>query len=169
MQDLTQSPVQRLTSTEDTELHHNTHISDSNKMSKYKHYFPFYIDRLNPETHRTEAYSRRQPDLAGSTRHGRSLHHSRNESQDNTRQSHSNMILYHIIAQLDQTLKPEKSTERQSKAEYRLHFAVHRSTAMHGMLSDTRLTNAPPETTCEIHIQCIIIKMQRGKTRFIYK
>ena len=78
------------------------------------------------------------------------------------------MILYHIITQIYQTLKPERSAERQSETKDRLHSAVHRSTALRGMLSDTRLTAAPPETTCEIHRQCIIIKMQRGQTRFIY-
>ncbi len=36
------------------------------------------------------------------------------------------------------------------------------------MLSDTRLIVAPPGTTCEIHRQCSLITMQRGKTRFIY-
>ena len=168
LQDLTQSSVQRLTSTEDTELQHNTHISDPNQMSNYKHYFPFYIARHNPETHRTEADSRRQPDSAGSTRHGRSMHHIQNESQDNTQQTYKNMILYYIITQIEQTLKPERSAERQSETKDRLHSAVHQSTALRGMRSDTRLTIALLETTCEIHRQCIIIIMQRGQTRFIY-
>jgi len=52
--------------------------------------------------------------------------------------------------------------------EDRLHSAVHRSTVVLGMLRDTRLTVAPLGTTWEIHTQCSIIKMQRGKTRLIY-
>ena len=144
LQDLAQSPVQRPTSIEDTEMQHNTHIYDFNQMWNYKHYFRVYIARLNPETHRTEANSRRQPNSTGSTRHGRFMRHKKNKSQDNNQQPHRNIIPCYIIPHIDQTLKPERSVERKSEIEDRLHSAVHRSTVLRGMLSETRLTVAPP-------------------------
>ena len=163
----THYPVPRLSSSEDTELKHSIYISDSIKMSNYKHYFLSYIASLNPE-YRTAANSRHQPDPAVPTLHVRSLHHRQDESQNTTHQSHSNKSFYYIIMQIYQTLKPEKSEERQTDTEDRHHTTVHRSTALRGMLSDTRLTVAPPKTTCETHRQCIKIKMQRGQTRIIH-
>ena len=95
------------------------------------------------------------------------MHHNKNESHDNTQQPHSNLTPYRILPQIDHTPNPERSAERQQEIKDRLHSTV-RSTALRGMQSDSRLICVPSETTCETHRQCIQIKMQRGKTRFIY-
>ena len=136
-EDQAQSPVQRPPSIEDTEMQHITHISDNTKISNYKHCFILYISRYNPKTHRTGADSRRQPDPSGSTRHVRNLHHSTNESQDNPQQRLDNNWIPHLITpKIYHTLKPESLAERQLHTKNRLHPAVHRSTALCGMLGE---------------------------------
>ena len=130
----------------------------------------FYISLdKKAETHRTGADSRRQPDPSGSTRHVRSHHHRKNEFHDNTKQQlDKNLIPHLIIPHIDHTLKPTFFAEQQLQTENRLHPAVHRSTALCGMLSDSSLTAAPPETTYETQRPCIITKLQRGKITFIH-
>ena len=128
----------------------------------------FYITSQNLEIYRTGADSRRQPDSAGSTRHGHVIHHSKNNTHANMyQQLHRNSITHHIIPQINQTPKLERSAERQLRSEDRLHSAVHRSTALRGMLSDSRVTVAPSKTTYGTRIQCIMFKLQRGNILFI--